>query len=289
MNATAHCNGGETPDAMKTGAFFDLDKTIIARASVGAFRRPFRARGLLTRRGLVKVICGELIYLHLGASEQRLERLRESGLRLTKGWSQSEVSEIVQEALEEIVEPIIYAEALELIEKHHEDGHIVILVAASPEEIVVPLGRHLGADHVIASRAEVNADDRYTGAISFYAYGANKADAIRALARNLEIDLGRSYAYSDSVTDIPMLEIVGNPVAVNGDRALTRIARARSWEHREFVQPVRLSNRVRNKMRDGATKPAVTVSVGALSVVATALIIGWWIGARQNSPKLVEL
>ena len=99
-------------------------------------------------------------------------------LALTKGWDQAQIREIVREALEETVEPIIYAEALDLIEAHRAAGHKVYLVSASPEEIVEPLAEHLGVDGCIATRAVVDDEGRYAGEMEFYAYGPFKAEAI---------------------------------------------------------------------------------------------------------------
>ena len=122
------------------------------------------------------------------------------------------MSRIVRETLDEVVEPIIYAEALELLEQHHASGRKTYLVSASPEEIVQPLAEYLGVDGAIASRAVVDLDGRYTGEMAFYAYGPFKAEAMRDLAAFEGIDLAASYAYSDSYTDVPMLEAVGHPV-----------------------------------------------------------------------------
>jgi HAD superfamily hydrolase (TIGR01490 family) len=165
-------------------------------------------------------------------------------LRLTRGWDQREVSRIVREALDEVVEPIIYAEALELLEQHQAAGRKTYIVSASPEEIVQPLAEYLGVDGAIASRAVVDLDGRYTGEMAFYAYGPFKAEAMRDLALFEGIDLGASYAYSDSYTDVPMLEAVGHPVVVNPDRVLARLARDRDWEVLQFSRPVRLRDRV---------------------------------------------
>ena len=171
---------------------------------------------------MLRALYGQLVYLHLGASEQKLNRIRESVLRLTKGWHRDRVCEIVEEAIEAIVEPIIFAEAADLIDWHHEEGRLVVIVSASPDEIVTPLSRFLGADVCIASRAKVDDEGRYTGSMEFYAYGPFKAEAIDALAAERGIDLAASYAYTDSYTDLPMLETVGHPVAVNPDRVLSR-------------------------------------------------------------------
>ena len=160
-------------------AFFDLDKTVIAKASIAAFGRPLYRGGMINRRLVARALVSQLIYLHLGASEQKLARVRESMLTLTKGWDRDQITEIVREALEETVEPIIYAEALDLIEAHRAAGHRVYLVSASPDVIVQPLAEHLGVDGAISSRPLVDEDGRYTGEMEFYAYGPFKAEAMR--------------------------------------------------------------------------------------------------------------
>ena len=184
-------------------AFFDLDKTIIARASMAAFGHHFYRGGLISRATVVRALTSQLVYLHLGASEQKLAKIHESVLKLTSGWDQGEVSRIVRETLDEVVEPIIYAEALELLEQHHASGRKTYLVSASPEEIVQPLAEYLGVDGAIASRAVVDLDGRYTGEMAFYAYGPFKAQAIHDLAQFEGIDLAASYAYSTCTPTSP--------------------------------------------------------------------------------------
>jgi HAD superfamily hydrolase (TIGR01490 family) len=271
---------------LRQAAFFDLDKTVIARASMVAFGRPLYRGGLINRRTVLRALYGQLVYLHLGASEERLERIRESVLKLTRGWSQTRIKEIVAEALEQIVEPIIYAEAADLIEEHKEAGRLVVIVSASPEEIVLPLGRYLGADQVIASRARLDEQGRYTGSMEFYAYGEFKAEAMRSLASREGIDLSESYAYTDSYTDLPMLEAVGHPVAVNPDRVLARYAREHEYEIARFVQPVRLRDRVRGRISSVPPKPAIAVSVGAVALSAGAAAFGWWLGSRRTLERI---
>jgi len=160
-------------------AFFDLDKTIIAKAAMPAFRGPLRKGGLLSRRNLWRTAFAQLFYLHLRMSETTSARMRTSALKLIKGWERARVLEIVDEALERIIDPIIFAEAVDLIELHHAEGRQVVIVSASPDEIVTPLGRYLGADETIASSATLDEEGRYTGEIAFYAYGEAKAEAIR--------------------------------------------------------------------------------------------------------------
>jgi HAD superfamily hydrolase (TIGR01490 family) len=251
-------------------AFFDLDKTVIDRASIAAFGRPFMKGGLINRRLVARAAISQLIYLQFGADEERLVRVRESMLALTKGWDRDQVRQIVRETLLETIEPIMYAEALELMELHRAAGHKVYLVSASPEEIVLPLTDMLGVDGAICSRGEVDDEGRYTGRMAFYAYGPEKAVAMRELAERTGIDLAASSAYSDSATDLPMLEAVGRPVAVNADRALAKVAKERGWEMRTFTKPIRLRDRV------GRTTPVVTTG---LAVAGAALIL-WRRGTR---------
>jgi HAD superfamily hydrolase (TIGR01490 family) len=257
-------------------AFFDLDKTVIARASMVAFGRPFYRHGLISRRLLMRGLWGQLVYLYLGADEERLARMRESVLALTKGWQQSQVRRIVREALTDVVTPIIYAEALELIEEHRAAGRRVFIVSASPEEIVEPLADYLEADEAIASRARIDGEGNYAGEMEFYAYGENKAVAMRETAEREGIDLSESWAYSDSATDLPMLEAVGHPVVVNPDRELARVARDRQWEVRKFERPVRLRDRV-------PTPPPAPTAVGATALVAGGLAAVWW-RRRHSTP-----
>ncbi|HEY1635445.1 MAG TPA: HAD-IB family hydrolase [Acidimicrobiales bacterium] len=254
-------------------AFFDVDKTVIAKASMAVFGRTLYREGLISRRTVLRGLWAQLVFLHLGAGEEKLARIRESVLTLTRGWDQAKVREIVREAMEGLVEPIIYAEALDLIATHQAAGRQVFIVSASPEEIVGPLARYLGVDGAVSSRAKIDEDGRYTGEMEFYAYGPYKADAIRGLAEREDIDLAASYAYSDSYTDLPMLEAVGHPVAVNPDRVLDKLAKDRDWEVRNFVRPVSLRPRV-------AAPGLPAAAVAGAVVMGVGGVVGWRLGLR---------
>jgi HAD superfamily hydrolase (TIGR01490 family) len=262
-------------------AFFDLDKTVIARASMVAFGGPFYREGLISRRTIARALWGQLIYLHLGASEQKLARMRESVLALTKGWHRDKIRRIVAETLEVTVQPIIYQEALDLIAEHRAAGRAVFIVSASPEEIVAPLAGFLGVDRAIASVATVDEDGRYTGEMDVYAYGPFKAEIMRDIATREGIDLAASYAYSDSYTDLPMLEVVGHPVVVNPDRPLQKVARDRDWEVRSFTRPVRLRDRMSAPL---PTTPRSAALTGGVVAVGGATLIWWWIRTRPEPP-----
>ena len=254
-------------------AFFDLDKTVIAKASVVAFGTPLYKEGLISRRTILRGLWGQLVYLHLGADEERIARMRSSVLALTKGWDQVRVRAIVEEALESVVEPIVFAEALELLRTHRRAGRLLVIVSASPEEIVRPLAEYLGVDEVVASQALVDEEGRYTGTMAFDAFGPAKVDAIRDLARRHGVDLAASYAYSDSATDIPMLETVGHPVAVNPDRELGRTAVDRGWEVRVFARPVQVHP---------TAGRALPLAAAAGAAVALGGGAAWWWRARRR-------
>jgi HAD superfamily hydrolase (TIGR01490 family) len=164
-------------------AFFDLDKTIIAKSSVLAFGRPFYREGLLSRRAIVKSIYAQVVYMLVGADEQKMEKLRVAMAAMTRGWNRDHVATIVRETLTEVIEPIIYAEALELFDDHHAAGREVVIVSSSPTEVVEPLAEFMGADRAIGTRAAVDTDGNYTGELEFYAYGDSKAVAMRRMAQ----------------------------------------------------------------------------------------------------------
>ncbi len=259
-------------------AFFDLDKTVIAKASMVAFSRPLLKAGMISHRLLLRATWSQLVFSRLGADEERMRKFRESALRVTKGWDQAHVKAVVEEALISVIEPIVYDEALEEMRAHAAAGRKVLIVSASPMEIVEPLSRYLGADEAIASRPQVDAQGRYTGEVELYAYGPFKAEAIREVAERDGIDLAESYAYSDSMTDLPMLEAVGHPVAVNPDRELARTARERGWDIRIFRTTVPLRERVPMP----APRVLVYLAVGA---TAAAVVGGvtWWVLRRPGA------
>ncbi len=242
-------------------AFFDLDKTVIARASIMAFTPDFRQEGLLTRRAMAKGLWTQFVYVHLGADSAKLDRIRRSVLMATRGWEQDRVRQIVAGRLGPVIDPITYAEASNLIGEHRRAGRRVYLVSAAPAEIVEPLALHLGTDDAVASIARVDPEGRYTGELERFAYGIEKARLIEEVAARDGVDLTASHAYSDSATDVPMLETVGHPVAVNPDHALRRIARQRGWEIRRFEQT--LPGDVPD---DVAAAPALAVSAGPVAI-----------------------
>ncbi len=259
--------------ARPTAAFFDLDKTIIARSSTFAFSKEFQAGGLISRGAVLRSAYAQFVYLVGGADHDQMEKMRQFMSQLCAGWDVQTVRDIVADTLHNIVDPLVYDEAVGLIEQHHAAGRDVIIVSTSGAEMVEPIGEMLGADHVVATRMEV-ADGKYTGKIRFYAYAENKAKAVSDLARKRGYDLAECYAYSDSITDVHMLEVVGHPFAVNPDKDLRRIAKERDWPVLLFERPVALGSRVKLP----PAKPTLAaLAIAGVAGVGTAV----WLSSRR--------
>ena len=260
----------------RAAAFFDLDKTVIAKSSTLAFSRPFYKGGLVNRRAVLKSSVAQFVYLLQGADEDSMDRMRDYLKTLCAGWPVDQVNAIVAETLHELIDPMVYAEAVALFDEHHAAGLDVVIVSSSGEEVVGPIGEMLGADHVLATRM-VAEDGKYTGDIEFYAYGEGKAVAMRELAEQHGYDLAASWAYSDSYTDRPMLEVVGNPVAVNPDKALRRHAAEQGWRLRDFKRPVRM----RDRLPTLPSPPGSPVAYAGVAAAAGVAGLAWWAGRRR--------
>ncbi|WP_132876134.1 HAD family hydrolase [Tamaricihabitans halophyticus] len=256
----------EPASTNRVAAFFDLDKTIIAKSSTLAFSRPLFKEGLINRRAVLKSAYAQFMYVLAGADSDQTERMRDYITQLCGGWDVAQVRAIVEETLHDIVDPLVYAEATELIAEHQAAGHDVVIISATGEEISAPIAHMLGASQVIGTRMVV-ADGKYTGEIEFYCYGENKAKAIAELATRHGYDLDACHSYTDSSTDLPMLEAVGRPCAVNPDKALRKAALERDWPVLTFNNPVSLRNKV---FSPSGTALAVTaVGLGAVAAGAT--------------------
>ncbi|MFB8240588.1 HAD family hydrolase [Kitasatospora purpeofusca] len=279
-SATRPAAARPRPAGPRTAAFFDLDKTIIAKSSALAFSRPFYQGGLINRRAVLRSAYAQFVFLVGGADHDQMEKMRQYLSALTRGWNVQQVREIVAETLHNLIDPIIYDEAASLIEQHHAAGRDVVIVSSSGSEVVEPIGALLGADHVIATRLQIE-DGCYTGEIEYYAYAENKAAAIRELAEVEGYDLAECYAYSDSSTDLPLLEAVGHPSAVNPDRALRKEALAREWPVLVFDRPVELRRRL-PEFSAPSRSVLTAVAVGAAVLTAGAV---WYATRRRRHPS----
>ncbi|CAB4849037.1 unannotated protein [freshwater metagenome] len=263
-----------------SAAFFDLDKTILAKSSALAFARPFYKGGLIGRRDVLKSAYAQFTFLVSGADHDQMEQMRTYLSALVTGWDVDQVRAIVAETLDEIVDPMVFGEAVDLIEEHKQAGRDVIIISSSGTEVVEPIGERLGVHRALGTQIGI-VDGKYTGEILFYAYGEGKAEALRALARENGYNLADSYAYSDSITDLPMLEAVGHPIGVNPDAALRKIAAERSWPVLDFARPVAMpSVRQRIAVVNTASNRRTALSVGAATV---ALGLAWYATRRRGA------
>ena len=216
---------------------------------------------------MLKSSYAQFIFLLSGADHDQMDRMRSHLTNMCAGWDVEQVKGIVNEALHDIVTPLVFAEAADLISAHKLCGRDVVVVSASGAEIVAPIARALGATHAMATRMVVE-DGKYTGEVGFYCYGEGKVAAIRELAAREGYPLEHCYAYSDSITDLPMLEAVGHPTVINPDRALRREATERRWPIMTFTRPVSLRDRI--PAPSGAAI-ATTAAVGVSALAAGAI------------------
>jgi HAD superfamily hydrolase (TIGR01490 family) len=247
-------------------AFFDLDKTIIARSSTLVMGRTLMKDGLLSPTTVLRGLYAQVVYQLVGADHEKMEQMRHAALELTKGWEADRIRRLVRETVEEVIAPLAYQEALDLISFHRRAGRDVWIISSSGEEIVEPFAEFLGVRDVIATRSGTDDSGCYDGTLEFYAYAGAKATAIRQTAEARGYDLTRCYAYSDSITDLPMLSAVGHPTAVNPDRELRAAAIAMDWDIEDFHSPVRLRDRLPDVPRPGG---------GVLAGAAGALAVGF--------------
>lgn len=251
--------------APRTAAFFDLDKTILASSSALAFSKPFLRQGLINRRAALRSAYAQLVFSLSGADADRTERLRAEISAMCAGWAVDQVTAIVRETLHDVVAPLVYAEAADLIAEHQEKGHDVIVLSATGEELVLPIGEMLGVTRSVGTRMQI-VNGHYSGELDFYCYGEHKATAAHQLAAEHGYDLATSHAYSDSSTDVPLLEAVGYPHVVNPDRTLRKLATEREWMIHSFTHPVSLRDRM---PAPSPTAMALGLSIGAAAAGAT--------------------
>jgi HAD superfamily hydrolase (TIGR01490 family) len=211
---------------MQGAAFFDLDRTLISRPTPLALAALFRRRGLLRTGDLIRAAFWRLMFALPGLDGTA--RAAVDGMTLLRGLPVATLEEVMGEAMEDVLRPLLYAEPVDLLTQHRERGDRVYIVSASLQEIVAHIADDLGFDGCVGSTCEI-VDGVFTGKSLQPCYGDYKADAVREIAARDRIDLAASTAYSDSHTDLAFLEAVGQPVAINPDSKLSRIAVSRRW------------------------------------------------------------
>jgi HAD superfamily hydrolase (TIGR01490 family) len=218
---------------LAAAAFFDLDRTVLSRSSALALAGTFRRRGLITPAQAAVAALRQARFTLFGADEAGGGRLIDEGVRFLRGQRPDELRELVHEAYPTALRPLVHDEALSLAAAHRAAGEATFLVSASLHEVVDQIALELGFAGALGTVCEV-VDGSYTGRAVSICFATGKAAAVRQLANEQGYDLPGSTAYSDSSSDLPFLELVGHPVAVNPDRRLRAIARERGWEVRAF-------------------------------------------------------
>jgi HAD superfamily hydrolase (TIGR01490 family) len=216
-------------------AFFDVDNTIMRGASIYHFARGLAARKFFRTRDLAKFAWGQVSFRVSGMENaDHIAAARQAALAFVAGQRVSDVVQLGEEIYDEAMADRIWEGTRELAQRHLDGGQRVWLVTATPVELASIIARRLGFTGALGTVAE-SVDGRYTGRLAGeLLHGEAKAEAIRALASRAGLDLDRCAAYSDSANDLPMLNLVGCPVAVNPDAELRAQARRADWPVYDF-------------------------------------------------------
>lgn len=243
-----------------SAAFFDLDRTLIAGSSAFTLAAAARSARLLPNAAFIRAGLAATLFKLFGSKDGTTETARQQVLSFVSGQRQDDLT-----ALNEHVLPVllnrIRPEARRLLDLHRQAGRSTFIVSAAPQEIVGPLALSLGMTGGIGTRAEVH-DGIYTGELTGpFCYGEGKVTALAELARWDGLDLTQCYAYSDSASDLPMLEAVGHPVVVNPDKRLERHARRHGWPVVHFRQQTK---QVARRTLAGLTTTAIAAGSFAI-------------------------
>lgn len=253
-------------------AFFDLDRTLMSGASAFYFAKAAYREGMLPLPRLLSDAGSAVMFRLLGASDEKSEALRDRLLASVAGTPYDELARFVPGVVEELLEKV-RPEAQALVDMHMEAGRDVWIISASPVEVVAELATALGMTGGLGTESEI-VEGVYTGRLAApFCYGEGKAERMRKLAAERGYDLHKCYAYSDSASDLPMMLLVGHPVAVNPDRPLLAVAHRRGWPIVEFARQV---------------KQAIKLSVLGLSGVSlagTGYLLGRHHGAKRNNGR----
>jgi HAD superfamily hydrolase (TIGR01490 family) len=218
----------------RAAAFFDLDKTLMAGSSGMVFARVAARRGFVPRGQLARWGWDHLRYRLRGVTDEQTADIVDVAKQVFAEIPERDINRMAPELLAGIL-PRIYPQMLEEVHRHQDEGRATFIVSAAGNDLVKTLAAVLGMEGGIGTRWEIGADGKYTGEMDGpFVYGKGKVEAMRRFAEGHDIDLASSYAYSDSVSDLPMLRSVGYPVVVNPDADLLTIAREEDWQVMRF-------------------------------------------------------
>ena len=253
----------EVPQDTEAAAFFDVDNTLIQGSSLILLAQGLFKKRFITLSELAPALRKQIRYRVSGSENaDDIAEGREQALAIVKGKSVEELKQACREIVDNRMLQKSYADTIELASMHLAAGQQVWLVSATPVQIGQALAETLGFTGALGTVAEEE-DGKFTGRlVGDILHGPGKKHAVAALAALQQLDLSKCTAYSDSVNDLPMLNMVGSPVAVNPDRALRKHAKAQGWAVRDYRS-------MRRVVRAGVV-PAVLAAAGL-----------WWWRRRQ--------
>lgn len=220
----------------KIAAFFDIDGTLIRGASTWYLARDLYSRGYFGLRSFALAAWQSFLYQLLGESPERIESVKNHALNVVKGNLESDLALVGEELYDHFLQERLFPGMLKIIQRHLDSGHEVWLISATPQQISEQMAYRLGLTGSIGTVIEVDDSGRFTGNMpKSLMHGETKATATTELAAQRGLDLKYCYAYSDSISDRPLLNLVGNPVAVNPDWKLRRLAKRSNWPIYDFA------------------------------------------------------
>jgi HAD superfamily hydrolase (TIGR01490 family) len=223
-----------TTQATSAAAFFDLDNTILRGASIFYLARELYRREFFGLGDLAQMLWMQTRFVTLGEKLTHVQQIRDQALSFIAGHRTDEIAAIGEDVYDDVIAAKIWPGTRALAQRHLDRGEQVWLVTATPIEMADTIARRLGLSGALGTVAE-RADGRYTGRlVGEPLHGSAKADAVTDLARRERLDLTCCSAYSDSANDVPMLELVGRPCAVNPDARLRAHAKAQGWRIRDY-------------------------------------------------------
>ena len=222
------------PPDLRAGAFFDVDNTVMRGASIFHLARGLYRRDFFTLRDILGFAWQQLSFVARGENLEHVDQIQAKALGFVAGHSVAELAAVGEEVFDEIMAAKIWPGTKALAQMHLDAGQRVWLVTATPVEVAEVIARRLGLTGALGTVAE-HVDGVYTGRlVGSLLHGPAKVEAVRALAEREGLDLELCSAYSDSANDIPLLELVGNPCAINPDGKLRAYAKARGWRVRDY-------------------------------------------------------
>lgn len=258
----------------RRAAFFDLDRTLIPGSSLFLLARGLYERDMFRVRDILRFGWGQALFRLRGERAGNMKKHQDSTLEFVTGRSQAELMSWGREIAQDSVLPRVYEDIVEVIDKHRARGDLTFLVTAAPIELAGVIVETLEMTGAIATVSEVDSEGFYTGRlVDGVMHGPAKAKAVAEIAAEHQVDLVDCHAYSDSINDLPLLESVGNPHAVNPEYELARVARMRGWPIHEL------------RTRRRALLIGIPAGLGGVTLFSSGLALGMALERKQHTSK----